>query len=212
MASEHRFPGNPSFRLPSREAEADLVRRLKRGDSEALDDILRIYWNDLLRLAVRILDDEDRAEDAVQEAFLRLWEHRQRWTRTETLRPVLYRIVRNQCIDEKRRSNIVQKCLHKVSRSEQDPAPSPLAGVEDGQVRELVSRAMDGLPERRREIFLLVRHHHMSYREAAETLGLSAQTVANQMSLALKDLREALEPYLSDNGPRQIPFSRAGSR
>ncbi len=65
-------------------------------------------------------------------------------------------------------------------------------------MRTVVMEALSRLPERRREVFVLVRQQGMSYREASAILGLSQQTVANHMSLALADLRRALEPHLAD--------------
>lgn len=198
----------PPAEFPSLEAEADLVRRLKLGDEDAFESLLGLYWNGLLRFALRVLQDRDRAEDVVQEAFIQLWNRRAEWKRTDTVRPLLYRIVRNRALNEKRRANAFRKWAGKLRSSERDPTPTPLDDAETSDLRTLLRKAVDSLPERRREIFVLIRYHRLSYREAAETLGLSPQTVANQLSRAMKDLREALEPhvpyYLSS---REAPVS-----
>ncbi len=199
------------LRPPPPEVEAELVRRLKKGDEHAFDQVLRMYWSAFLRFAIRILGDRDRAEDVVQESFVRLWNHRKRWLRKDTLRPVLYRIVRNRALDEERRRRSSRRSLNKLDPPERDPSPSPLAQAQGSQLREFVEDAIGSLPERRREIFLLVRYDQMSYREVGEVLEVSPQTVANQMSMAMRDLRETLAPHLPGDEPQDIPFSRARS-
>lgn len=200
-----------AFRPPSPEVEADIVRRFKRGEESALDEMLKLYWNGLLRFALRILDDGDFAEDLVQEAFVRLWNHRTKWERDDTLRPVLYRIVRNQALNEKRRRSTFRRRSPTLRRPDIDPAPSPLQEAEDQEMQAIIRKAIDSLPERRREIFLLVRYHQLSYKEAGEALGLSPQTVANQMSQAMRDLRRLLEPHMPQSEPQDIPFPRVGT-
>ncbi len=197
MSLPSSFRGRTFQPLPPGE-ERELVARLRRGDESALDGILSAYWHGLVAFAFRILSDHDRAKDVVQESFIRLWERRSEWERTDTLRPILYRIVRNLALNEQRRLSVARKWAHRLRRPRRDPSPSPLAELEAGDLRAFVRRAIDSLPERRREIFLLVRYHQHSYREASVVLGVSPQTIANQMTLAMKDLRVLLEPRAAE--------------
>jgi len=198
MADSHSSPHPPWPRLPSGDDEAELVRRLRAGDEEALGRLMGLYWQDLRRFVSRILDSPDHAEDVVQDAFVRLWTHRREWRSDATVRPVLYRIVRNGALNERRRRRRASKWsrLHALVR--RDPVPTPLEDVEGSELSEAVRRAVEALPPRRREIFVLVRYHQFSHREAAEILGLSAGTVANQVSQAARDLREAVASHLGD--------------
>jgi len=187
--------------------ERDLVGRMKAGDESALDRILAAYWSGLTQFAHRILGDRDRAEDVVQEAFIRLWNRRTEWDRLDTLRPILYRIVRNLALNEERNAGVIRKWAHMLRRPERDPAPDPLESVQQGDLAVRIRKAVDSLPERRREIFILVRYHRHSYREVGQVLSLSPQTVANQMTLAMRDLRAMLAPYAEDIGVvRDLPF------
>lgn len=208
MADLAYSSGSPSpFHAPSEEVEDETVKRLKNGDEEALDEVLKLYWSTLLRYAQRILPDGDQAEDVVQEAFVKLWDRRGTWRLKRSLRPVLFRIVRNAALNEKRRTTTFNDWAERFPGSEKDPDPSPLEEAEGSDMRAIVREAVDSLPERRREIFLLVRFHHLSYRETAETLGIQPQVVANQVSRALKDLREKLSPHLEEeDSPGQIPL------
>jgi RNA polymerase sigma-70 factor (ECF subfamily) len=67
--------------------------------------------------------------------------------------------------------------------------------VEHEELGRIIARAVDALPPRRRDVFVLVRYHGLSYREAAQVLDLAPQTVANHLSMALANLRDSLAPY-----------------
>ena len=186
------------FQRPSAEAEAESVRRLRNDEGEALGPILDLYWTILVRFADRILEDPDGSEDVVQEAYVRVWDRRKHWERRDTLRPILFRTVRNLALNEKRRRDTFRRWAHTLRRPKRDPSPSPLQEAEGTDMRTLVQEAVDGLPDRRREIFLLVRFQQLSYRETADTLDIQPQVVANQMSRAMKDLRNALSPHIEE--------------
>lgn len=78
---------------------------------------------------------------------------------------------------------------------------SPLEYVEESELRNLIQEAIEALPPRRREIFILIRYHGLSYKEAAKVLNVAPQTVANNVSRALDSLRDALGPMLADFFP-----------
>jgi len=205
MTASPETSGPRPPRLPAREVEADLVRRFKAGEEEALGRLMGLYWADLTRFAVRILDVRDCAEDVVQGAFVRLWTQRAEWKLEETLRPLLYRMVRNAALNERRRRRVLLRWPWSHSGQAADQAPTPHQEVESAEVEELVRRAIEKLPPRRREIFVLVRYHQFSQREAAEVLGLSPGTVANQVCQAARDLREALVPHLPHRDDPSTP-------
>ena len=209
MTDSADSPDRPSFAALAPEEEASLVMRLKKGDRSVMEALLAAYWGGLVRFALGILGDRDRAEDIVQEAFVCVWERRDKWKHSESLRPILYRIVRNRSLNENRRCATFVKWAQSFRHPESDATPGPLQALEESNLRAVVRNAVDSLPPRRREIFVLIRFHHFSYKEAAKALDLSPQTIANQMSQATQDLRSALGPYLTEDGDHQIPFPRA---
>lgn len=191
--------------------EGELVREIKAGSEAALRVLLGRHWTDLVRYALTFVEGQDAAEDIVQEAFVRLWRRRRTWRQEETLTPVLYRVTRNLALNETRRRANFRRWAKKLRRSEEDPRPSPHRKMQQADLAATVHQAVADLPERRREIFQLVRVHRMTYREAGKVLDISPQTVANQMSRAMTDLREALEPYLLEADSEEIPFPRKGA-
>lgn len=170
----------------------ELFDQLRSGEPKALDLLLSTYWCPLVKYAVGVLGYQDAAEDVVQEAFIRLWTDRERWERG-SLAALLYRITRNLALDMRRKNGVRTAWLR-----QQRPhhAPSAAEVAREHQVATAAQQAIDALPPRRREVFLLARREGLSYREIAEVLEISPQTVANQMSTALADLRRKLAGVL----------------
>jgi len=204
MANPHPAFPEP---LPDQEFVDDsLMHRIQSGDHNALDEALSMYWGPLVRYASGFLGSSDAAEDAAQEAFVRLWKHRHEWSPTESLRAYLYRILRNHLLNERRAQRVRARWRDKVLCRKPRGPFTPLELAEHGELNTAVCAALDKLPPRRREIFTLARHHGLSYREIAETLDVSPQTVANQVSAALTTLREQLAPFLrhSNRAPLKL--------
>lgn len=199
-------------------ADLSLIQRVRAGDASALDELLADHWTDLVAYATRILDSPDAAEDVAQETFIRVWERRQRIHPTGSLRPFLYRIARNLALNRSRRLRI--RAEWRSNRTPVYPsATGPAQIAEHNELKRAADRAIDALPERRREVFVLARYHDLSYREIAHVMKISPQTVANQMSAALAELREALEPFIREPavGTRErvqeaVPEPRAPAR
>jgi RNA polymerase sigma-70 factor (ECF subfamily) len=176
--------------------DAELLGRLREGDAAVLREAIKRYLPALRLYAERILRGSGDPEEAVQEAFIRLWTHRERWRGEASIRSLLFTITRNVALDELRRH------WREVPLSE-TPAPlarseshSPLHRLQEEELRRIAEAAISRLPPRRQEVFRLVREGGLTYREVAQVLDLSLQTVANLMSLALGDLRASLGPIL----------------
>ncbi len=179
------------------------LERIRSGDSEALGLLLGETWAPLVIYLLTFLDSVEAAEDAAQEAFVRLWEHRDRWE-SGSARAVVFRIGRNIALDLRRRADVRRRWRrdHRF-----DPTLSPPTPEEELTGTELLLRfreALESLPPRRREVFELVRLRGLSYRDVAEVLEVSDQTVANHMRLAMKDLRHMLSDSLREE-PAESP-------
>jgi RNA polymerase sigma-70 factor (ECF subfamily) len=190
--------------------EPGFLRSLRSGDPEALSRLMDQLWAPLVGYARRILPEGLDPQDVVQEAFVRLWTRRAKLREDGSLRALLYTTVRNASLDALRTNRRRQRLQAADGRSS---APrTPFEEVHGAELQRLAAAAVATLPEKRREVFRLVREDGLSYRETAEVLGLSEQTVANHMSLALADLRTALRPFVSDLGAspraRREPSSR----
>jgi len=178
-----------------------LVRGLRADDPEALKKLMDAYWSPLVGFANRILSGAGDPEDMVQTAFVRFWSRRHSLDEEGSLRSLLYTIVRNASLDELRKRTR-REDAHRSATPPASPR-SPYEDVQGAELHRLAAAAVARLPDRRREVFRLAREEGLSYQEIAEVMGLSAQTVANHMSLAMADLRAALRPHLRGNQPSQ---------
>lgn len=174
-------------------ASEELLERIQAGDTAALKQLMERYWEPLVRYARTLLPLEDAAEDIAQEAFVRFWERRDRWEARASLETLLFCIARNLALNEKKHQRI--RTRHADRAAERARPPTPLEVVQGTEVQRAVDRAVEALPARRREVFLLARVQGLSYREIAAVTGVTPQTVANQMSAALAQLREALSRF-----------------
>lgn len=169
---------------------------------KGIESVFQQYYRPLCLYALHYLHDLDEAEDVVQDCFVRLLEAEKRDANSsasslsvsnpQNLKSFLYASVRNACIDKLRRKNPIA----------QDISPSDLLGIiSDEQAVDSSSReaelwtAIEQLPERCREIFLMSKRDGMTYREIAEELCLSEKTVEHQISKALKTLRGKKEDF-----------------
>lgn len=185
--------------LPLSPLELDWVARIRAGDGAAFEAMFRQYYEPLLRFALTYLPVRESAEDLVQDVFYRIWEHRERWAVRTTLAAYLYAAVRNRALDYVRHQLVEQQWEERAllardvtAATLRVPPVSALAQLELGELDLVIRRAVDRLPERCRQTFLLSRVHGLAYAEIAAVMGTSVKTVKIQMGRALKALRAAV--------------------
>lgn len=192
-ASAHRPP------LPSPAPAADegaLAARVRAGDGEAFRTLFERLYEPLCRFAAGILRSEELAHEAVQEVFCRIWERRADWQPGDAVRAYLYRSVRNQALNERRRRRIRRLWGGTLPAAARVASSSDASrAVEQAELEAALWAAVEALPERRRMTFLLHRQHGLTYAEVAEVMGCSPKTVANQLSAALQSIRTSLAPF-----------------
>lgn len=159
------------------------------------EEYFRKLYLPLGMYALRIVDDADDAEDLVVETFLKTWHQVEEGGEIDNFKAFLYRAVRNECISFLRRKKetvgvefIPEVDEETVDTSERDAE---------------IWKAIDQLPEKCREVFLLSKRDGLTNEEIAEELGISIKTVKNQMTKAFSRLREALS---SGHKPFFLPF------
>jgi len=189
-----RLPDAPSAR------DAELAEAIRRGDERALDRLLAHRWAPLVSYVAGRVGDVELAKDIAQEAFVRLWERRHKIDPSRSVVAYLYQVARRRAIDELRREDVRARWAEREHYQvlEATAADALVRPVPDHDVLAALDRAIAGLPGRRREAFTLVHVQELSYREAAEVMGIAPQTVANQVAAALAQLRCELKQLIAD--------------
>lgn len=160
------------------------------------DRIYVMYFSRMRRFAKEyVLFDED-AENIVQDVFVLLWEKRDVLDIQVSLISYLFSLVKNRCLDHLRHNVVAEEYKQELSLKLSALELLNNSFTSDDDVEHIVRTAIDKLPERCREIFIKSRVEGKKYREIAEELNISVNTVENQMSIALKKLRVKLKDYL----------------
>lgn len=189
-------------RAASEMHDRTLMERVREGDAASLDVLVGRYWTKLFHYAMGLLRDRDSANDVVQETFIRIWRFREKWTPSGTVSAYLYHVARNLALNSgrDRRTRTGSTDVMRGTYLDRPPPSTPEQELESRRLEAEVRAAIDALPPRRREVFILSRFHQLTHEEIADTMEISSQTVANQMSSALSELRALLSQRLTDRG------------
>ncbi|MEC5146726.1 RNA polymerase sigma-70 factor [Chitinophaga sp. 212800010-3] len=170
-------------------SDNQLATLLKSDDSAAFNAIYDRYSKPLYLFIQHKLDAAEISKDVLQELFISLWEKRHSLVLRESLKAYLYQAARHKIIDIYRKNTTYRKYLQQLIEHF-DAQPHSLADTVDNKARtQEIFEAINQLPERMKEIFMLSRVENLSVEQISTHLGLSQQTVKNQITKALKILR-----------------------
>lgn len=174
-----------------------MAERIARGDESALAELFHQHYSSLCRTAFRILGTKQQhsVEDVVQEVFLTLWRRREQLAVQDSMAAYLHRAVVNRSLNFLRDRKILPTEAPTDESLDADLSDA-LEQLEAAELETAISQAIDGLPERTRLVFVLSRFELLSQREIAERMSISTKTVENQMSRALRLLRQSLSRFL----------------
>jgi RNA polymerase sigma-70 factor (ECF subfamily) len=177
-------------------AEAVLAARLVAGDEAALSEAFDRYAGAVLAAARRVLGNLPAAEDVVQDVFVTLWQHPDRYdTDRGSLRTFLTTLAHHRGVD------VVRSELRRIGRESLSARliPQQRASCEDQDARlvaDLVRDAVNLLPGEQRQVVELAYFKGLSYRDVAATAGIPEGTAKSRLRLALAKLEAALDPQL----------------
>jgi RNA polymerase sigma-70 factor (family 1) len=170
--------------------DQELTALLKAGDQLAFTEIYKRYAKQITTFAAAEsrLNDLDDAGDVLHDLFVWLWEERAKLAITGNLKNYLFTAIRNRIIDHIRKNNT----RHKYTELLEELSYSLEQQLEAKELGQMLEHSLTNLPPRTAEIYRLSRHDHLSVKEIAVRLGLSEQTVKNQLATALKHLRQTM--------------------
>lgn len=173
-----------------------LITTLRAGDIAAFEMLFRTYYQSLCNYAYTFVRDREEAEEVVQSTFTNVWEKRDNLSIHTGVKPYLYAMVRNACLNQLKHEKVKQQHAAMEIAVGERSVESVSRTVEASELEHRILEAMSKLPEQCRLVFKLSRFEDLKYAEIADQLNISVKTVENQMGKALRVMREQLKDYL----------------
>lgn len=174
-----------------------VLKQIKEGDIKAFENLFRLYYTPLCLYAASITGRTDISEEIVQEFFYVFWKEKENLQLFLSLKSYLYGAVRNRSLQYLEHLEVRHKHWEAVQADASlETASTPLEQLEYKELQELISRTLQKLPQRRRQIFRMHRLEGKKYAEIATFLSLSVKTVEAEMTKALQILRKEIENYI----------------
>jgi RNA polymerase sigma-70 factor (ECF subfamily) len=197
-----------------RDLEFDITA-LQAGDRAEFARLVEIYSNRIYRLAIKMLQNQQDAEDILQETFIKAYKALPHFEGRSSLSTWLYRIATNEALMFLRRKYPDQISIEQPSDEDEEQAPFevvdwcclPEGELMSAEARANLEQSVEALPQSLRVVFLLRDVEGLSTRDAAEILDLSETAVKTRLSRARLRLRELLSAYYRD----RMPFGKGGS-
>ena len=184
--------------------ELALVHAAKAGDMGAFEELVRRYDRNVFRIAQHITQNREDAEDVVQDAFFKAYQNLAKFQENSKFYTWLVRIAVNEALMRLRKRRPGQMVsLDEDIKTEEDTMPREVADwspnpeqlYNQGELREILSKTIQGLPAGFRTVFVLRDVEGLSTEETAEALGLSVPAVKSRLLRARLQLRDRLTKY-----------------
>jgi len=176
--------------------EKELVKKLKDGDSFAFEVLFYKYRNKIKGFAKKMVPAQIDPEEIVQEVFVRVWLKKESINPDKDFQSYLFSIAKHLILDHLK-SAVNRKLYFVGEHFQHDLLADDGADIQiPGDVEEKLLSLIEQIPERRREIFLLNRFEGMSYKQIAERLNITENTVDSQIRNALTFLRKEFRKFV----------------
>lgn len=172
--------------------DIELLEHFQEGNVFAYEEIYHRYWQILFRFSRKMLKDDVLAEDVVQEVFAVLWQKRENGNIQPPLASYLYTLTRNRVLNIIKHSKIENRYLEYIKEmiTSGDYIPDTL--YIQKELSQQIEAEIQNLPEKMRIVFQMSRKEYKTNQEIADELGISQQTVKNQVSNAIRTLKDKL--------------------
>jgi RNA polymerase sigma-70 factor (ECF subfamily) len=180
------------------ESDAALMCRLAGGDDTAFDVLMQRYKTPVLNFLHRILNNQSDAEDASQDAFVRIYQHCHDYDPARSFTTWLFAIARNAALDRVRwRQRHPADPLDDLARTPETNEPSPPDIVAQREIEQQIAAAIATLPEDQRTAIVLSEYHDLSHADIAAVMKCSEKSVESRIYRARQTLRHRLQHLFS---------------
>lgn len=179
------------------EDEEKLLNSFLKGDQAAFSKLFELHYQGACRYVIRLVRDEDTAEEIVQSTFVNLWEKKEMISADISFRSYLFRSAYNTALNYLKHQKVVATYVNKKQDNITVSRKSYVSHQPDFELQKRISDALNSLPPQCQRVFRMSREEGLKYHEIANELDISKKTVEVHMGKALKLLREHLKDYLT---------------
>ena len=179
-------------------SDADLIQRFRAGQHQAFNTLVWRWQGRLYRFALRYSGDSEEARDLCQQSFIRAYRQLHRLRDPEHFATWLYQIAANLCRDHLRQRAQAQHVsldAYEEASAQPHPALCQAADMDKVELRDLINRALQTLPEEQRVVVVLKEYEGLKFREIAEVLNAPLNTVKSRLYYGLKALRKTFNQW-----------------
>jgi RNA polymerase sigma-70 factor (ECF subfamily) len=186
--------------------DSGLVAAFLGGERRAFNELVERYQTRLLNFVYRTTGDRERAEDLVQETFIRIYRHLHRFDQTKKFSTWAYTIASNLAKNELRNRSRNPLVLFQAIKKSWDADQRPLEWEDNTyrpddlfrkrHLKQMVEAAVDELPDHHREVFMLREMEGKTYEEIAEITGCNLGTVKSRLNRARNNFAQIIAPLL----------------
>jgi RNA polymerase sigma-70 factor (family 1) len=173
--------------------EEKIWRSIQRKDGQAFENYYKEYYKYFFLAAFNYFRDAGRAQEIVNDVFVKLWETAETIEIESSLKSYLYRAVINRSLNELDKNKRQQQHQKELSRLPE--GTFELKEMEENELRMRLYRAIDQLPEQCQKVFRMSRFEELKQKEIADRLDISIKTVKNHITHALKQLNKVLTDW-----------------
>jgi len=166
--------------------DSELFKKIRQGNEGAFTIVFDRYYSQLCYYADKFLYDLDESRSLVQQVFVDLWIKRNKLLIKQSLKAYLFKSVQNSSLDFLKHRLVESKYVNQVNHQFETEDCDLIV---EAELNARLNAAIEGLPEKCRQIFTLCRFEELHYNEIAQRLGISIKTVEMQMGIAIKKLK-----------------------
>jgi len=175
--------------------DAEAFQQMSDGNMAAYRFLFDHHFSDLCNFLMIYLHSRELSEEIALEIFTYIWEKRRTLQIRTTFKSFLFSSAKNKAISlyRKEQKKMFASIDLGLSVFQDDSSSQQL--LENNELREIINTAINKLPEKSKQIYQLAWEENLSHKEIAEQLGITPKTVENHVGIALRKLRESLNPY-----------------
>lgn len=172
----------------------ELQLRISRGDESAFTQLYLRFGKKLTQFALNLVRSKETAEELVEDVFVKLWSNRAHITDIDNITVYLYVAVKNRSLNalSQKAHELVSAPFDFLETTVDDFASDPYELMITSEMLERMRRAVDTLPPRCKMIFKLIREDGLRYKEVADILNISVNTIDVQMAIAIRKICSVL--------------------